>query len=179
MMPKMFASFKKHMISTTSYATKWYITLFANSVPFQTQLRLWDAFLLTDVTCLLLWPWLLCGSSEHQVMHHLKLYYRSYHPSSVPEDEDTLMRWIEKLLEDKNLRDGMRKWGEEWNTLVSQGKEVDALLQRCYKVALFCVDCNSLSHLLFPFISALVSTHAFVIRNFFCEFASAQRKSRA
>ena len=34
------------MISTTSYATKWYITLFANSVPFQTQLRLWDAFFL-------------------------------------------------------------------------------------------------------------------------------------
>ena len=34
------------MISTTSYATKWYITLFANSVPFQTQLRIWDAFLL-------------------------------------------------------------------------------------------------------------------------------------
>ena len=34
------------MISTTSYATKWYITLFANSVSFQTQLRIWDAFLL-------------------------------------------------------------------------------------------------------------------------------------
>jgi hypothetical protein len=33
-------------VSTTAYATKWYITLFANSVPFQTQLRLWDAFLL-------------------------------------------------------------------------------------------------------------------------------------
>lgn len=46
MMPDVFAAFKKHMISTTSYATKWYITLFANSVPFQTQLRLWDAFLL-------------------------------------------------------------------------------------------------------------------------------------
>lgn len=46
MMPDVFAAFKKHMISTTSYATKWYITLFANSVPFQAQLRLWDAFLL-------------------------------------------------------------------------------------------------------------------------------------
>lgn len=45
-MPDVHAAFKKHMISTTSYATKWYITLFANSVPFQTQLRLWDAFLL-------------------------------------------------------------------------------------------------------------------------------------
>ncbi|KAJ3474710.1 hypothetical protein NLI96_g12302 [Meripilus lineatus] len=46
MMPPVYAAFKTHMISTTSYATKWYITLFANSVPFQTQLRLWDAFLL-------------------------------------------------------------------------------------------------------------------------------------
>lgn len=37
---------EKHMISSTSYTTKWYITLFANTVPFQTQLRIWDAFLL-------------------------------------------------------------------------------------------------------------------------------------
>ncbi|KAG8897656.1 hypothetical protein FRB99_008005 [Tulasnella sp. 403] len=46
LMPDVYASFKKHMISSTSYATKWYITLFANCFPFQTQLRLWDAFFL-------------------------------------------------------------------------------------------------------------------------------------
>jgi hypothetical protein len=34
------------MISSTSFVAKWYITLFANSFPFQTQLRIWDAFLL-------------------------------------------------------------------------------------------------------------------------------------
>jgi hypothetical protein len=45
-MPDVYSSFKKNMISTTSYATKWYITLFANTVPFQCQLRLWDVFLL-------------------------------------------------------------------------------------------------------------------------------------
>ena len=45
-MPAVYAAFRRHMISTTAYATKWYITLFANSVPFQTQLRLWDAFFL-------------------------------------------------------------------------------------------------------------------------------------
>ena len=45
MMPGVYAAFRTHMISTTSYATKWYITLFANSVPFQTQLRMWDVFL--------------------------------------------------------------------------------------------------------------------------------------
>ena len=46
MMPDVYAAFVRHSISTTAYATKWYITLFSNSVPFQTQLRLWDAFLL-------------------------------------------------------------------------------------------------------------------------------------
>ncbi|KAJ3826044.1 rab-GTPase-TBC domain-containing protein [Lentinula raphanica] len=46
MLPDVYKAFKTHMISTTSYATKWYITLFANSVPFQTQLRLWDVFFL-------------------------------------------------------------------------------------------------------------------------------------
>lgn len=46
MLPAVYTAFKKHIISTTSYATKWYITLFANTVPFQMQLRLWDAFLL-------------------------------------------------------------------------------------------------------------------------------------
>jgi hypothetical protein len=46
MMPAVYMAFKKYTVSTTSYATKWYITLFANSIPFQTHLRLWDAFLL-------------------------------------------------------------------------------------------------------------------------------------
>ena len=45
-MPAVYNAFKHHMVSTTSYATKWYITLFANTVPFHTQLRLWDAFFL-------------------------------------------------------------------------------------------------------------------------------------
>lgn len=46
LLPDVYQAFKKHMVTTTSYATKWYITLFANTVPFQTQLRIWDAFFL-------------------------------------------------------------------------------------------------------------------------------------
>lgn len=45
---------KTHSISTSSYATKWYITLFANSVPFATQLRLWDALLLEGLDFLVI-----------------------------------------------------------------------------------------------------------------------------
>lgn len=44
-MPAVYESFKNNMVGGTAYATKWYITLFANSVPFQMQLRVWDAFL--------------------------------------------------------------------------------------------------------------------------------------
>lgn len=42
------------MISTSAYGTKWYITLFANSVPFATQLRLWDGFLLEGLDFLVI-----------------------------------------------------------------------------------------------------------------------------
>lgn len=31
------------MISSSAWGTKWYITLFVNTVPFSQQLRLWDA----------------------------------------------------------------------------------------------------------------------------------------
>ena len=33
-------------VQVSAYATKWYITLFANVVPFRTQLRIWDIMLL-------------------------------------------------------------------------------------------------------------------------------------
>jgi hypothetical protein len=33
----------RNMISSSAWGTKWYITLFVNTVPFSQQLRLWDA----------------------------------------------------------------------------------------------------------------------------------------
>jgi USP6 N-terminal-like protein len=42
------------MISTTAYAVKWYITLFANTVSYQTQLRLWDVYFLEGKDVLVL-----------------------------------------------------------------------------------------------------------------------------
>ena len=84
---------KQHMISTTSYATKWYITLFSNSVPFQTSLRLWDAFLLEGqdlfviVAIAIIWAYrgtdaqTLTGELSNQMYrtHHLRLgQFRDY-----------------------------------------------------------------------------------------------------
>lgn len=46
----------------------------------------------------------------------------------IPEDEDALMRWIEKVLGDKKLREDMQKWREEWKGLVARGEDSNALL---------------------------------------------------
>ncbi|KAI0714853.1 rab-GTPase-TBC domain-containing protein [Earliella scabrosa] len=131
MLPAVYASFKKHMVSTTSYATKWYITLFANSVPFQLQLRLWDAFLLEGhdtfvvVAVALVWVYrdhITSASANFEtILSLLSSFF-------VPEDEDALLLWIEKVLDDKKLRADMVRWRQDWSRLVASGEHNSALL---------------------------------------------------
>ncbi|KAH8102422.1 RabGAP/TBC [Cristinia sonorae] len=130
-MPVVYAAFKKHMISTTSYATKWYITLFANSVPFQTQLRLWDAFLLEGhdlfvvVAIAIVWVYKDHITSESANFESVLSLLSSFF---VPEDENALLSWIEKVLADKKLRSSMQEWRATWKRLVASGEHNDALL---------------------------------------------------
>jgi hypothetical protein len=131
MMPDVYSAFKDHMISTTSYATKWYITLFANSVPFQTQLRLWDVFLLEGhdlfvaVAVAIVWIYrdniTSAAANFETVLSLLSSFF-------VPEDEDALLSWIEKMLGDKKLRTSIIHWRKEWRNLVATGKEGEVLL---------------------------------------------------
>ncbi|KAL5533665.1 hypothetical protein ACEPAG_125 [Sanghuangporus baumii] len=131
MLPSIFAALKKHMISTTSYATKWYITLFANTVPFQTQLRFWDAFLLEGrdvfVIVAVAIVWVLrdhltsAQASFETVLSLLSSFF-------VPEDEDALLQWVERALGDKKLRAEMNRWRAEWRGLVREKKDGGVLL---------------------------------------------------
>lgn len=130
-MPGVYAAFQKHMISTTSYATKWYITLFANSVPFQTQLRFWDVFLLEGpdvyiaVAIAIVWVYrdhiTSAAANFETVLSLLSGFF-------VPEDENQLLGWMEKMLGDKKIRGAMKAWRLEWRELVKQGKDGSALL---------------------------------------------------
>ncbi|KAF8588332.1 RabGAP/TBC [Ramaria rubella] len=130
-LPDVYASFKKHMISSTSYTTKWYITLFANSVPFQTQLRLWDAFFLEGrdmivvVAVAILWVFkdqLTSATANFEtILSLLSSFF-------VPESEDALMKWIERALGDQKLRADMKTWRQEWHQLVAEGRDRDVLL---------------------------------------------------
>ena len=71
LMPEVHEVFEKNYITISSFATKWYITLFANGISFSTQLRIWDAFLLEGKDVLILVPtaiiWVLrreCGRAR-------------------------------------------------------------------------------------------------------------------
>ncbi|KAJ7070673.1 rab-GTPase-TBC domain-containing protein [Mycena amicta] len=131
MMPDVYKAFQKHTISTTSYATKWYITLFSNSVPFQTQLRLWDAFLLEGpdlfvaVATAIVWVYrdhiTSAAANFETILSLLSSFF-------VPENEDALLLWIERALGDRKLRANMVQWRADWKALVDAGKDSTVLL---------------------------------------------------
>jgi len=131
LLPDVFASFKKHMIASTSYATKWYITLFANTVPFQTQLRIWDAFfyegrdLIIVVALSILWVLRDYLASREATFETILSLLSSYF---VTEDENALLSWIRHTLDDSKLRADMSRWRQEWKDLVNRGEAGKALL---------------------------------------------------
>lgn len=46
----------------------------------------------------------------------------------VPEDENALLAWIEKVLANKKLRSDMLAWRSDWKRLVASGEHATALL---------------------------------------------------
>ncbi|THV06502.1 RabGAP/TBC [Dendrothele bispora CBS 962.96] len=131
MMPGVYKAFQDQTVSTTSYATKWYITCFANSVPFQTQLRVWDVFLAEggDVFVVLavgiVWVFRDQITSSSANFETILSLLSSFF---VPEDENALMSWVGKVMTDSTIRGNMRRWREEWKELVKNGKDATALL---------------------------------------------------
>ncbi|GAA5891792.1 hypothetical protein JCM6882_006209 [Rhodosporidiobolus microsporus] len=124
LMPDVHAAFNEHFISTSAYATKWYITLFANSVPFATQLRLWDGLLLEGVDFLVITAVAIIWHFQHEfaspsasfesILSLLSSYF-------FVESDDALLRWIRKTLRLKGLRDKMAGWRKEWQGFVADG----------------------------------------------------------
>ncbi|GAA5975337.1 hypothetical protein JCM11641_005942 [Rhodosporidiobolus odoratus] len=128
LMPDVRAAFTEHCISTSAYATKWYITLFANSVPFATQLRLWDGLLLEGVDFLvitalaIIWhfqhDFTSADSSFESILSRLSSYF-------FVESDDALLRWIRKTLRLKGLKGKMQAWRKEWQGFVEDGTSGD------------------------------------------------------
>lgn len=122
--PDVIESLESNGIVISSYATKWYITLFTNVLPFSTQLRLWDCFLLQGkdllvvVAIAILWSLrnrLTSGGFERS----MNLLTREF----LPVDDDALLNWIFVVMEREDTRKRIREARNEYRSLVKQGKE--------------------------------------------------------
>ncbi|KAG6843622.1 hypothetical protein H0H93_000486 [Arthromyces matolae] len=97
----------------------------------ETQLRLWDAFLLEGydlfiaVAVAIVWVYRDQITSDSANFETVLSLLSSFF---VPEDEDTLMNWIGRMLGDKKLRANMLAWKQEWRGFVATGKDTSALL---------------------------------------------------
>ncbi|BGP00236.1 hypothetical protein NBRC10513v2_004461 [Rhodotorula toruloides] len=124
LMPAVHTAFTDNFISTSAYATKWYITLFANTVPFSTQLRLWDGFFLEGLDFLVVTAVAIIWHFQHDfaapsasfesILSVLSSYF-------FVESDDGLLRWIRKTLRLKGLRERMKGWRQEWQGFVRDG----------------------------------------------------------
>ncbi|OXG16931.1 GTPase activating protein [Cryptococcus neoformans Tu401-1] len=131
LIPDLYQSFQRNMISTTAWGTKWYITLFVNTVPFSQQLRIWDvlwmegrdAIIITSLA--ILWSFRDVFAAPNASFESILSLLSSYF---VPEDEGVFMQWIKKMLSQKKVREKMDGWRMEWKTLVKEGKSGSALL---------------------------------------------------
>lgn len=108
---------KKNGISSSSWATKHYITLFATSVPFKTQLRLWDALFLDgpDVLVLgcvgIIWAHRAALTNPKADFESILSALSGFH---IVEDEDAMCRWMRKLIEQPGLKQRLAGWRQEW-----------------------------------------------------------------
>ncbi|CDS01918.1 hypothetical protein [Sporisorium scitamineum] len=100
-MPQIAAVLDEQNVVASAYATKWYITLFSNSIPFETQLRVWDAWLLDGqdviglVTVAIIWAHrgVICRERAdfETILSALSSVF-------VPEDDDALLFWVKEAL---------------------------------------------------------------------------------
>ncbi|ORX38596.1 rab-GTPase-TBC domain-domain-containing protein [Kockovaella imperatae] len=131
LMPDVYKSFQRNMISSSAWGTKWYITLFVNTVPFSQQLRIWDALMMDGrdviviVSIAILWAFKDLLSDTRATFESILSLLSSYF---VAEDEDAFMRWIRKILHQPGMKAKMDGWRAEWTRLVAEGKSHDALL---------------------------------------------------
>jgi hypothetical protein len=119
------------MISSSAWGAKIYITLFVNVVPFNVQLRLWDAMFLDGYSVMvmaviaLVWAYrpLLAapGATFESILSLLSSFY-------VPEDEDAMLQWMRKMLWTPGTKERIAFWRREWRGLVERGQTDGVLL---------------------------------------------------
>ncbi|TIB78475.1 hypothetical protein E3Q23_00805 [Wallemia mellicola] len=118
-MPKVYEKLDQENVPPTSYATKWYITLFANTVPFKTQLRFWDMLMFYGPDAIVAFSISILWSLRHNIIEknsNFETILTSLSNFFIPEDEDTLMSVCSSILNDAQIRTEMDRSRENYRS---------------------------------------------------------------
>ncbi|OAV99488.1 hypothetical protein PTTG_06673 [Puccinia triticina 1-1 BBBD Race 1] len=123
LIPAVHATFDKQMISSSAYATKWYITIFANTVPYEAQLRLWDAFFLKGMDVLILAAVSLVYSLRSKIGpgHDFEEILSTLGGRFEMENSFRWLRSIRKLYNRQDIQDLIQESRSQWNSFVRDG----------------------------------------------------------
>ncbi|MBW0497687.1 hypothetical protein O181_037402 [Austropuccinia psidii MF-1] len=123
LLPTVHETFQKQMISTSAYATKWYITIFSNTVSYEAQLRLWDVFFLKGIDSLILASVSIVyalrsaigpGNDFEQILSTLGGKFEFTNP-------DSWLRSIRKLFKRQDIQGLISRCRREWKGFVDDG----------------------------------------------------------
>lgn len=129
-LPNLSEKFKSEGISTSAYATRWYITLFANSIPFETQLRLWDVLLFEGKDFLVVFSLAILWGLRDRLSRKDFSFEKCLEMLSsyiVPENDDLLLNWCKEVLGRNEIRKQIRDIRKEWKGLVKSGEAMSRL----------------------------------------------------
>ncbi|WFD41565.1 hypothetical protein MPSI1_000196 [Malassezia psittaci] len=127
--PRTVSSLKDSGIAPSAYATGWYMTLFSGVLPFSSQLRIWDAFLLDgfDVITLAAVAIVLAVDSYDPPPSSDWLIEALSAPL-LPESDDAVMHWIESSLQDPRTRRQIQNARQSWAEHSQAGTVSDLLV---------------------------------------------------
>jgi len=123
LIPAVHATFEKQLISSSAYATKWYITIFANTVPYEAQLRLWDAFFLKGMDILILAAVSLVYSLRSKIGpgHDFEEILSTLGGRFEMENSFRWLRSIRKLYNRQDIQDLIHESRSKWSSFVRDG----------------------------------------------------------
>jgi hypothetical protein len=153
LVPGLNGAMQREGVVGSAYATRWHITLFSSVVPFETQLRLWDVFLLVGRDAPILFSLAVLHSLSLTMLRDptgADIAQDASHPPShphsgsnsngngnggsgegppdldfehlmstlnqvfVPEDDEALLRWVERLAKDRRVQEAMSAARRDW-----------------------------------------------------------------
>ena len=107
-------------IMPSAFATSWFMTLFANVLPYSTQLRVWDAFLLDGRDLIIIVAAAIVRSLEGRVATAEDALEQLSKPV-VPPSDDHFMAWVESTITNSRIQRCIRRARETWAARVADG----------------------------------------------------------